>query len=244
MAGNAHVVDVPAEVPPWPLAFEVAASTPPGSWALVGGLMVHVHALRAGIEATRPTRDIDLLLNIGASSVSAVAGSLMRIGFAAVDPSPGNPIHRFTRGEEDVVDLMVARDVRARTRWQLRPLLRSPGAAQALQRRDTYSLTSSANSVTVEVPDELGAIIAKAAAYAVDSRNPGRHLEDLAVLAAAAGSRRSLALSALTRKDRQHLRRVVPYLADVRHPAWRVLGSYDQAIGQRVWAAITTASTT
>lgn len=205
--------------------------------------MVHVHALRTGIEATRPTSDIDLLLNIGANSVSDVAGSLTGLGFAAVDPSPGNPIHRFTRGEEDVVDVMVARDVRARTRWQLRPLLRSPGAAQALQRRDTYTLTSPDGSVTVEVPDELGAIIAKAAAYAVDSRNPGRHLEDLAVLAAAAGNPRILALSTLTRKDRLHLRRVIPYLAEDRHPAWRVLGSYDQTIGQRVWAAITTACT-
>jgi len=243
MAGRAHVVEVPAEIPPWPLAFEVAASTPPGSWALVGGLMVHVHALRAGIEATRPTNDIDLLLNIGANSVSHVAGPLTRLGFVAVDPSPGNPIHRFTRGEEDVVDVMVARDVRARTRWQLRPLLRSPGAAQALQRRDTYTLSSTARSATVEVPDELGAIIAKAAAYAVDSRNPGRHLEDPAVLAAAAGNPRTLALGTLTRKDRQHLRRVIPYLAEDRHPAWRVLGSYDQTIGQRVWAAITTACT-
>lgn len=91
MAGRAHVVEVPAEIPPWPLAFEVAASTPPGSWALVGGLMVHVHALRAGIEATRPTSDIDLLLNIGANSVSDVAGSLTGLGFAAVDPRQATP---------------------------------------------------------------------------------------------------------------------------------------------------------
>lgn len=125
MAGRAHVVEVPAEIPPWPLAFEVAASTPPGSWALVGGLMVHVHALRAGIEATRPTNDIDLLLNIGANSVSHVAGPLTRLGFVAVDPSPGNPIHRFTRGEEDVVDVMVARDVRAHA------LAAAPAAALA-----------------------------------------------------------------------------------------------------------------
>lgn len=244
MAGHAHAVEVPGDIPPWPLVFEVGAATPPGSWALVGGLMVHVHALRAGVEATRPTRDVDLLLDVGAASVSDIAGSLTGLGFAAADPSPGNPLHRFSRGEHDVVDVMVARDVRMRTRWQRRPLLRSPGAAQALQRRDTYTLTSLARSSTIEVPDELGAIIAKAAAYAVDSRNPGRHLEDLAVLAATVGNPRVLALSTLTRKDRRHLRRAIPYLADDRHPAWRVLDSYDRTIGQRVWAAISMACPT
>lgn len=242
MAGRTHEIAVPANIQPWPLAFEIAAATPPGSWVLVGGLMVHVHAIRAGIEATRPTRDVDVLLNIEAATVSDVAGALSGLGFAAMEPSHGNPVHRFTRGD-DVVDVMVARNVRARTRWQLRPLLRSPGAAQALQRRDTYTITDGLHPVDVEVPDSLGAIVAKAAAYAVDSRNPGRHLEDLAVLSAAAGNPRSLGLETLTKKDRLHLRRVIPLLLDELHPVWSVLSDYDRTIGARVWAAIAVAVT-
>lgn len=60
MAGQTHTVELVTNTPPWPLAF----SLPAGSWVLVGGLMVHVHALRAGVKASRPTTDVDLLLNI------------------------------------------------------------------------------------------------------------------------------------------------------------------------------------
>lgn len=240
MAGRSHVVDVPRDSP-WPLVFELSAATPPGSWVLAGGLMVHLHALRAGVEATRPTSDVDVLLDIRSNTVRDVAGPLTSLGFSARDPSHGTPLHRFARKERDVVDVMVARDVRTRTRWQLRPLLRSPGAAQALLRRDVYRLSSGGDSATIDVPDELGAIIAKSAAYATDSRDPHRHLDDLAVLAAAAGNPRALALDSLTRKDRLHLRRVLPYLSDDEHPSWRVLDRYDRALGQRVWRAIAAA---
>ncbi|WOF22619.1 hypothetical protein N8K70_14670 [Microbacterium betulae] len=148
MAGRAHVIAVPGDVQPWPPMFEIAEATPPGSWTLVGGLMVHVHAIRARVEATRPTRDVDVLRNIETAAVSAVAGALRGLGFEALGPSCGNPVHRFTRGD-DVVDVVVARNVRARTRWQLRPLLRSPGAAQALQRRDADTIAAGARSTSM-----------------------------------------------------------------------------------------------
>lgn len=208
---------------------------------LVGGLMVHLHALRAGVDAIRPTSDVDVLLDISSNSVLDVAGPLTSLGFSARTPSQGTPLHRFVRDDRDVVDVMVSRDVRTRTRWQRIPLLRSPGAAQALMRRDVYTLTSGGDSAAVDVPDELGAIIAKSAAYSIDSRDPHRHLDDLAVLAAAAGTPRVLALDSLTRKDRSHLRRVLPRLSDDQHPSWRVLDQYDRALGQRVWRAISAA---
>lgn len=129
--------------------------------------MVHVHALRAGVKASRPTTDVDLQLNIETASAAEVARALIRLGFETVDPYGNNPVHRFTRGA-DVVDVMVARNVHFPTRWNQRPLLRSPGTAQALDRRDTYSLINGARSVEMQVPDALGAMIAKAAAYAVD----------------------------------------------------------------------------
>lgn len=204
MAGQSHSIEMAAAEPPWPLAFELAPGLPKGSWVLVGGLMVHVHALRAGVKASRPTTDVDLQLNIETASAAEVARALIRLGFETVDPYGNNPVHRFTRGA-DVVDVMVARNVHFPTRWNQRPLLRSPGTAQALDRRDTYSLINGARSVEMQVPDALGAIIAKAAAYAVDSRNPQRHLEDLAVLGASAGAPRTLGLDTLTPKDRRYL---------------------------------------
>ena len=241
MAGQTHTVELVTNTPPWPLAFELASSLPPGSWVLVGGLMVHVHALRAGVKASRPTTDVDLLLNIETSSAAEIGRRLIHLGFETVAPYRGNPVHRFTRGA-DVVDVMVARNVREPTRWNSRPFLRSPGAAQALDRRDTYTLIHGDKSVKLHVPDALGAVVAKAAAYAVDSRNPQRHLEDLAVLGASAGAPRTLGLEKLTPKDRRHLNRVVPLLTDAQHRAWAILDAYDRELGQRIWARIAIAT--
>lgn len=47
-----------------------------------------------------------------------------------------------------------------------RPALEVPAGQQAIDRRDVYTLTfSSGRSVTVGVPDEVGALVAKGAAY-------------------------------------------------------------------------------
>jgi hypothetical protein len=226
MAGQEHVVELTANVPPWPLVFELASTLPKGSWVLVGGLMVHIHALRAGVVAMRPTSDVDLLLDIATTSVGEIGRAIIGRGFATVEPSRGGPVHRFTRGE-DVVDVMVARDV-----------LRAPDTAQALLRRDTYTIEDGERSAELQVPDPLGAIIAKAAAYAVDSRNPQRHLEDLAVLGAATGTPRTLDLDTLTPTDRRHLNRVTPFLLDPRNSSWATLDPYDREIGQRIWGRI------
>lgn len=72
MAGQAHTVEIAANTPPWPLAYELASRLPTGSWVLVGGLMFHVHAMRAGVKATRPTTDVDLLLNIETASATEI----------------------------------------------------------------------------------------------------------------------------------------------------------------------------
>lgn len=240
MAGQAHEIKLDASVPPWPLAFQLASTLPKGSWVLVGGLMVHVHALRAGVAAMRPTSDVDLLLNIATISAGEVGRAITGLGFETVEPSRGNPVHRFTRGE-DVVDVMIARNVRMPTRWMQHPILRSPGTAQALPRRDRYTLLGDERAVEIDVPDPLGAIVAKAAAYAVDSRNPQRHLEDLAVLGAATGTPRSLDLDTLTPSDWRHLNRVIPFLTDSRHSSWAILDPYERELGQRIWARIAVA---
>lgn len=49
---------------PWPQALELAEHLTPGSWTLVGGLMVQLHALHAGLEPPRTTVDVDVLLHI------------------------------------------------------------------------------------------------------------------------------------------------------------------------------------
>lgn len=177
MAGQTHVIRPPASVQPWPLAFELASTLPKSSWVLIGGLMVHLHALRAGVIAMRPTSDVDLLLDIATTSAGNIGRAITGLGFETVEPSRGNPVHRFMRGT-DVVDRMV------------------------------------------------------------DSRNPQRDLEDLAVLGAATGTPRALGLDRLTPKDRRHLNRVIPFLTEPRHISWAPLDPYDRELGQRIWARI------
>ena len=108
MAGSTHTVGVDDRFPVWELLFEVAESVDSSSWVLVGGLMVHAHALRAGVDAPRPTSDVDSLINSGTNQISAVAGPLLTLGFAAQAPS-GGPFHRFLRGTQKV-DIMVGND--------------------------------------------------------------------------------------------------------------------------------------
>lgn len=235
MADAEHLIVVPGDERPWSLLIEIADVTAPGDWVLVGGLMVHAHALRAGITASRPTEDVDLLLNIAAASVSAVAGPLQNIGLRPAESHGRSVLHRFDRGDESV-DVMVERGASAR--WARRSIFQASAARQAIDRRDWYDLHGADRVVRIAVPDALGAIVAKAAAYAVDQRDRGRHLDDLVVLMAAAGGRRGLGLDRLTRRDKQHLRPAFDQLADSGHDAWMILDANDRAIGQRAADAI------
>ena len=232
MAGQEHLIAVGEREHPWSLLVEVARATPADAWVLVGGLMVHVHALRAGIVASRPTRDIDLVLDVQATTVSAVAGPLQTLGFR---PEDTTSLHRFSRGD-DIVDVMVGKGERAR--WLQRPVFHAPAARQAADRRDWYVLQVANGDVRIGVPDPLGAIVVKAAAYRNDQRDRPRHLEDLAVLLAAAGGRRGLGLDRLTPNDKTHLRAVTTHLGDAGHIAWSVLEDADSQIGQRALAAV------
>jgi hypothetical protein len=192
--------------------------------------MVHAHAVRAGIEPTRYTSDVDVLISVHAR-VSDIAAPLLRAGFVAQLPNASGPFHRFCRNH-DVVDIMVAASA-GQARWARRGVLRAPDAAQTEQRRDTYTLRagSTRTSARVRVPDSLGAVVVKAAAYRVDSRDPGRHLEDIAVLLAAA-DRAAFEEVALTARDRYHLRPALAKLHDEFSSPWRQLSGGDLSYGR------------
>jgi hypothetical protein len=86
-------------------------------------------------------------------------------------------------------------------------------------------------AVDFSVPDELGALVLKCAAYIADSRDRDRHLFDAAVLAACitnhAGERERL-----TGNDRKRIRHLAEQLKNPQHPAWRPLSSDHQQLGQ------------
>lgn len=68
---------------PWPNALGLARALPAGSWTLIGGLMVQLHALHAGLDSYRPTVDVDALLHIETDKVtwSSARSALRRIGY-------------------------------------------------------------------------------------------------------------------------------------------------------------------
>ncbi|WP_234928523.1 hypothetical protein [Mycobacteroides abscessus] len=86
--------------PPWPQLVEIVGAVPHTQWTLIGGVMVQLHAAYAGMQLTRPTRDIDMILHIetGAASFSGVREQLERLGYAIHEPYGDGPVHRFYRG--------------------------------------------------------------------------------------------------------------------------------------------------
>jgi hypothetical protein len=60
---------------------EVACVLDPGTWMLVGGLMVHAHSVQAGVSNQRLTDDADIVLEVGVTHYADAARHLHSIGF-------------------------------------------------------------------------------------------------------------------------------------------------------------------
>ena len=85
--------------------------------------------------------------------------------------------------------------------------------------------------VDLTVPDLLGALVLKAAAYAVDRREHQRHLCHAALLAALIADHRT-ELARLQGSDRKRLRLLSEVLADPLQDAWLLLPDLLQERGQ------------
>lgn len=169
---------------PWPRVFEVAGALPVDRWALVGGLMVQAHALAAGVDTNRVTLDVDAAVRVeaGAFNYTEAASALTRLGYA-LDESTRLTYH-FARGA-DVVDLMVPDHEHPIPRHARREVMLVSGGHQAMSRLQLMRFqVRSGDEVTVPVPSLHGALILKAAAHTVDSRDRDRHLLDAITLLA------------------------------------------------------------
>ena len=149
--------------------------------------MVAAHARRAGVIMRRPTDDMDVLVDFMAnrSSLSQARTALFQIGFELGNDE--KHAYRFRHEDGRKLDLMVADHLPSRMepRMDRRPAFAAPSGEQAIRRRDFYQLQFASGSITqVGVPDELGALVAKGAAWLVDPRDRRRHLDDSAVLLA------------------------------------------------------------
>ena len=165
-----------------------------------------MHAINRGIDAVRPTNDVDIVLHIETErgTPGATIAALERIGYqmlTSIDPL--NPTaHRFTGGtshvdviasdtdleaNQDQIDVVIADHPAPSVEEAMRrmEMVKIEGGTQALKRTANYRLKiTPGESTTISVPQPFGALILKAAAYKTDSRDPGRHLNDAAVLLA------------------------------------------------------------
>lgn len=221
--------------PPWPSLFEVARRLPQQGWMLIGGLMVQAHARAAGIEAVRPTRDIDviLLVHLHPDPFAETMSALTELGYRQYRSLTGaGPAHRFHKGGS-VIDLGLADNLGPSLlkdrRVGGREFLEIDGGQQASKR--SAQLEAQGCEVPMLIPDQLGALVLKGAAYLVDSRDKDRHLQDAAALAATitdhAGER-----ARLTGSDPKRIRALSDGLSAPNHPAWLALTSPQRTAGQ------------
>jgi predicted nucleotidyltransferase len=231
---------------PWPNVAEIEAAFSHEKWTLVGGLMTQLHAIHSGIDAIRPTNDVDIVLHVETTRgvVTAAASALEDLGYS-LSPSfdPREQIaHRFTRGEAkvdlvasatDVVDVLVSDHHAPRVAEKLRghEMVAIEGGTQALNRTINARLAiGPERTTTVSVPGVFGAIVLKAAAHQADSRDPERHLRDAALLlcclADPYAEREHFAGS-----DRQRLQTLVRNLPDGAR-AWQAIPAEQRSNGQ------------
>jgi hypothetical protein len=220
---------------PWPNAFEVARVFATTKWTLVGGLMVQAHALAHGVTLTRPTQDLDMLLHVqivvgvpqeAANTLESVLKYRLQEPF-----DRDGPAYRFTRGA-DQIDVMSPDHARPAPVLRHHPMFAVEGGKQALDRTMTLALEAAPRDVIeLSVPDELGALVLKGAAYISDPRDRDRHLFDAAALAACITDH-ATERNRLQGSDGKRLRTLATALADHRHPAWLSLPEPARIAGQ------------
>ncbi|GGG71674.1 hypothetical protein GCM10011374_40500 [Kocuria dechangensis] len=202
---------------------------PPGSWTLVGGLMVQMHALHAGMIPQRSTTDVDIVLHIETTmSWARTTQALHQCGYRLQVPNnPKGPSHRFVH-DGDVIDVLIADHVAPKA-LEMRAagtnLMRIPGATSALRKTvNCHIARADGSKVVISVPDVLGALTLKGGAYQEDSRDSGRHLEDAVVLLGTIEDADELVddQAAWTQNDPRRIRVLARNLPSD-HPAWGLL---------------------
>jgi hypothetical protein len=220
---------------PWPNVFEVARVFATTNWTLVGGAMVQAHALAHSVTLTRPTEDIDMLLHVevvvGVPQQAANALESV-LNYRLQEPlDRDGPAYRFTRGA-DRIDVMSPDHARPAPLLHRHPMFAIEGGKQALDRTMTLAVQAAPDeTIELSVPDELGALVLKGAAYISDTRDRDRHLFDAAALAACITDH-ATERNRLKGSDGKRLRTLATGLGERRHPAWLSLPEPARVAGQ------------
>lgn len=223
-------------VRPWDSVIEISNQIPMESWMLVGGLMTQAHAMLAGYES-RATHDIDVLIDVMASvsNVSCVVKKLQEMGFELQEPGlRGAAFHRMRR-DSLIADVLVADHLpKGRigsakvNKW---PMMEITGGAQAISRKMELVIEHGGDKSKVLIPNLLGALVLKSAAYCADRRDRHRHLDDVALLSSLVTNHKAV-LGELHGSDRRRLRVAAEALSDPSDSSWLKLNPENRKAGQ------------
>ncbi|WP_285616264.1 hypothetical protein [Kineosporia sp. NBRC 101677] len=200
-------------------------------WTLVGGQMVHLHCAEASHAPTRPTNDIDTVIDVRArpNMLQIFTQVLVGLGFRASGISAEGIQHRWVRGQATIDVLLpdgVGEKAALRTGVTASPTLPTPDGTQALDRSESVLVSVEGREGSVRRPTLVGALVMKAAAHsAVGDPAKGRHRSDFLTLASLIAARDFREVE-LTKKDR---RRLADMIAAVRADAQLMTGAEDSA---------------
>lgn len=214
--------------------------------------MVQLHGIHGGIDAVRPTVDVDMVLHIETQrgTVRQAAATLESLGYQLKDSidQRRTTAHRFTRSTgagkagdiPDIVDLLIADHPAPQTieRLKGKDMVAIEGGTQALRRTLNAEIEfTPGRRTTLSIPSAFGATILKAAAYQTDSRDRERHLQD-AVLLLAVIKDPLKEKQGFTGSDSKRLRTLVEALHD-NAQAWLLLPEETRDAGQAALRILT-----
>lgn len=186
------------------------------NWTLIGGQLVHLHCAERGVFPTRPTNDVDTVVNIRArpTMLATFTGTLKDLGFTA--DTTGEGIQHRWRRDLAQIDVLIPEGVgeRAAARGGAggAPTVSAPGTTQALTRSQPIHVMTQGRTGTVLRPNLIAALVLKAAARTeiASDRASSRHCTDFVVLASLI-SARDVRETELARKDRERLAKMLRY---------------------------------
>lgn len=233
---NIAVYESTEQFKPIEMMLNIAEIASEASWLLIGGLMVQVHAGLAGCTS-RATEDVDMLIDVMSSTenINGVVKALEKLDFKPQEPGLRNTaFHRMVK-DNFIVDVLIAdhlptgkQKAAKVNRW---PILETPGGAQAIERKMPIMVKTEKREQQIFIPDLLGALVLKSAAYTNDRRDRQRHLDDGAFLAALITDH-ATELKRLHGSDKKRLHVLSEALTDDTNSAWLLLSDEMQIRGK------------
>lgn len=213
----------------WETVLDLAERLPPAAWQLVGGQMVMLHALAAGRAPARASVDVDVLADLVAESANlrACVAVVQSLGYAPLPSLGGTTLHRFVR-DDAVVDVLAPDHTPpscATTTGPGQSTILIDGGYQALRRGGLIEVRLGDRQAPVPVPDLLGALVLKSAAWAADSRDRERHSGDAALLCSLITDPLQVRTS-FAGSDGRRLRALDRALGDPDAAEWAALGDH------------------